>query len=212
MVDVYRIKQTKVPDLLQKLNSDNLIHGIIIQLPLENTAETEDLVNLIDPVKDVDALGKKAQFDPATPTAILWLLAGYNIDLQGRKVVLIGKGRLVGRPLAKMLTNSGVDVVVADRSTKDLAVLTYQADILVTATGSPAILTSNMIKPGAVVVDAGVASENGETVGDVAKEVFDRSDITITPAKGGVGPLTICALFDNVILSATRQQARDLKK
>lgn len=205
-VEVHRIKQKELPRLLSELNQDRLVHGIIIQLPLEDPSETEDLVNQINPTKDVDALGEKALFEPATPMAILWLLAGFNVDLQGKKIVLIGKGKLVGRPLEKILKNSGVDVTSADSSTKELVTLVRSADIIVTATGNPAVLTSDMIKPGAVVVDAGVASENGITVGDVAIDVFDRTDITITPKKGGVGPLTICALFDNVIRAAERQK------
>jgi methylenetetrahydrofolate dehydrogenase (NADP+)/methenyltetrahydrofolate cyclohydrolase len=137
--------------------------------------------------------------------AILWLLAGYNIDLlQGKKVLLIGRGKLVGAPLEQMLQASGVNVSVADRSTKDLRAETLAADVIITATGSPAILYADMIKRGAVVVDAGVAGEEGKTVGDVAPDVYDRDDLTITPPKGGVGPLTVCALFENVILSASR--------
>jgi methylenetetrahydrofolate dehydrogenase (NADP+)/methenyltetrahydrofolate cyclohydrolase len=95
-----------------------------------------------------------------------------------------------------------VDVTVATRETADLAAETREADIIITATGSPAILYSDMIKQGAVVVDAGVASEDGKTVGDVAPEVYERDDLTITPQKGGVGPLTVCALFENVITAA----------
>ena len=205
-VEVFRINQSQVAQLLQTLNKDDSVHGIIIQLPLEDPSSTDELVNLVSPIKDVDALGEKAQFDPATPMAILWLLAGYNVDLQGKKVVLIGRGKLVGRPLEKMLKSSGIDVETVDSSTKNVSKLTLQADIIVTATGKHAVLTSEMIKQGAVVVDAGVASEGGKTIGDLDKAVFHRTDITITPEKGGVGPLTICALFDNVITAAERQK------
>ena len=205
-VDLYRSDQDEIPKLLEKLNNDPTVHGIIIQLPLDKPEHTEELVNLVRPDKDVDALGDQAKFDPATPMAILWLLSGYNIDLLGKKVVLIGRGKLVGRPLEKILTNSGVDVVSADSSTLDIPALTKEADIIITATGSPAILTSEMVKPNAVVVDAGVASEDGKTVGDVAEDLFERQDITITPKKGGVGPLTICALFENVIISAGQKR------
>ena len=205
-VDVYRIHQKDVAELLNDLNNDPLVHGIIIQLPLEDPSQTDQLVNLVDPDKDVDALGDKADFDPATPMAILWLLSGFNVDLQGKKVVLVGRGKLVGKPLERMLLDSGVDVTVADRSTQDVAAVTKEADIIITATGQPAILTSDMVKSGAVVVDAGVASENGKTVGDVDEDLFNREDITITPRKGGVGPLTICALFDNVIRAAEQKR------
>jgi methylenetetrahydrofolate dehydrogenase (NADP+)/methenyltetrahydrofolate cyclohydrolase len=137
--------------------------------------------------------------------AIMWLLAGYNINLEGKHVLLIGRGKLVGAPLERILTESGIDVQVITRETADLAEQTKQADVIITATGSPAILYSDMIKEGAVVVDAGVASEDGKTVGDLAPEVYEREDLTITPTKGGVGPLTVCALFENVIRAAQRK-------
>jgi methylenetetrahydrofolate dehydrogenase (NADP+)/methenyltetrahydrofolate cyclohydrolase len=206
-VDVHRVAQAEVPALLEKLNADDSVHGIIIQLPLEDTSQTEELVNLVAPGKDVDALGVNAKFDPATPMAILWLLSGYNVDLKGKRVLLVGRGKLVGAPLEKMLRDSDVDVHIADRSTEDLKSETLEADIIITATGSPAILYPDMIKERAVVVDAGVASEDGKTVGDVAPEVYDRDDLTITPVKGGVGPLTVCALFENVIRAAQRSAA-----
>jgi methylenetetrahydrofolate dehydrogenase (NADP+)/methenyltetrahydrofolate cyclohydrolase len=203
-VDVHRVKQTEVEQTLNMLSVDDSIHAIIVQLPLEDPTETERIVNLVVPHKDVDALGDAAEFDPATPMAILWLLSGYNVDMRGKRVLLIGRGKLVGAPLEKMLLASEVDVHVADRSTTDLKAETLEADIIITATGSPAILYPDMIKQGAVVVDAGVASEDGKTVGDVAPEVYDRDDLTITPTKGGVGPLTVCALFENVIRAAQR--------
>jgi methylenetetrahydrofolate dehydrogenase (NADP+)/methenyltetrahydrofolate cyclohydrolase len=201
-VDVHRAKQDEVPGLLNTLSNDKSVHGIIVQLPLEDPAETEKIVNLVPPQKDVDALGDHAIFEPATPMAITWLLAGYNINLPGKHILLVGKGKLVGAPLEKIFRASGLDVRVADRSTKDLAAETAQADIIITATGRPAILYPDMIKQGAVVVDAGVASEDGKTVGDVDESVYERDDLTITPAKGGVGPLTVCALFENVIRAA----------
>jgi methylenetetrahydrofolate dehydrogenase (NADP+) / methenyltetrahydrofolate cyclohydrolase len=203
-VDVHRVRQDDAPALIKKLNKDDSVHGIIVQLPLERPEETDKIVNLVAPDKDVDALGVKAGFDPATPMAILWLLAGYNINFAGKRVLLVGRGKLVGGPLERILTASGVDVHVADRATKDLASETLAADVIITATGSPAILFPNMIKQGAIVVDAGVAGEEGKTVGDVAPEVYERDDLTITPVKGGVGPLTVCALFENVIRAAKR--------
>jgi methylenetetrahydrofolate dehydrogenase (NADP+)/methenyltetrahydrofolate cyclohydrolase len=140
--------------------------------------------------------------------AILWLLAGYNVDLMGKQILLIGRGKLVGAPLEHMLKQSGMLVAVVDRNTPDLAEQARAADIIITATGSPSILFPDMIKQGAVVVDAGVASEDGKTVGDVAATVYERDDLTITPAKGGVGPLTVCALFDNVIRAARESVAK----
>ncbi len=201
-VDVHFIPQEEAANKLQTLNDDSSVHGIIVQLPLEHPSQTEEIVNLVAADKDVDALGVNAQFDPATPMAIMWLLAGYNINLEGKHILLIGHGKLVGAPLERLLVSSGYSVEVVDRNATELATYTREADVIITATGSPAIIYPDMIKQGAVVVDAGVASEDGKTIGDVAPEVYERDDLTITPAKGGVGPLTVCALFDNVIRAA----------
>jgi len=194
--------QSEVPRILNKLSISDEVHGIIVQLPLQDPSETEQIVNLVDPTKDVDALGEKSIFEPATPMAILWLLNGYNIELRGKNILLIGKGKLVGAPLEKMLKQSDLKFQVIDREIPNLKEHTLEADIIITATGSPAILSADMIKQGAVVVDAGVASEHGKTVGDLSPEVYSRDDLTITPEKGGVGPLTVCALFENVIRAA----------
>lgn len=201
-VESFHPEQSEIKDVISKLNADETIHGIIVQLPLTDPSQTDEIVNLVAPNKDVDALGAQATFEPATPMAIMWLLAGYNVDLTGKEVLLIGRGKLVGQPLEKILKDSDISVSVADRTTKDLAAETIKADIIITATGSPAILYPDMIKQNAVVVDAGVASEDGKTVGDVAPELYNRDDLTITPQKGGVGPLTVCALFENVIRAA----------
>jgi len=210
-VGVHRIDQAEAPAVISQLNEDASVHGIIVQLPLADPAHTEDIVNLVDPKKDVDALGKDAVLDPATPLAILWLLAGYNIDLAGKKIVLVGRGKLVGAPLERILLGSGHDVTVVDKQTKDVAGAVREADILITATGSPGVITSDMIKRGATVVDAGVAGEQGKTVGDLAPDVYERDDLTITPTKGGVGPLTICALFENVIRAARASVTSEAK-
>ena len=202
-VDIHRIKQAEAQGTLNMLSKDESVHGIIVQLPLEDPAQTEDVVNMVAPEKDVDALGKDAKFDPATPMAIMWLLSGYNVDLAGKRILLVGRGKLVGAPLEKILKASNVDVHVAERGA-DLKSEALEADVIITATGQPAILTADMIKPGAVVVDAGVASESGKTVGDLAGDVYERDDIKVTPKKGGVGPLTVCALFENVIRAAGR--------
>lgn len=204
-VVIHRVKQTEVPELVARLNSDDTVHGIIIQLPLEDTSETDKIVNLVAPEKDVDALGAHAVYDPATPMAILWLLAGYNVELQGKNILLVGRGKLVGAPLEKILEKSGMPASVADEATNNLAEKVADADIIITATGSPGVITADMVKPGAVVVDAGVAGEQGKTVGDLDPDIYERDDITVTPQKGGVGPLTICALFDNVIRAAYKK-------
>ncbi len=200
----YIVNQPEIPKLIEELNNDNQIHGIIVQLPVQDKSQTDFLVGLVAPSKDVDALGPNPEFEPATPMAIMWLLSGYNIELRGKKILLIGRGKLVGGPLESILKNSGHDVIVADRNTPDLKGEALKADVIITAAGSPAILFSDMVKQGAVVVDAGVASEDGKTVGDVAPELYERDDLTITPVKGGVGPLTVCALFENVIRSARK--------
>jgi methylenetetrahydrofolate dehydrogenase (NADP+)/methenyltetrahydrofolate cyclohydrolase len=202
-VAVHRVSQATVREVLDKLGKDENVHAIIVQLPLEDPSETEEIVNLVPPEKDVDGLGTNPHFEPATPLAILWLLTGYNIDLVSKSVLLVGRGKLVGAPLEKMLLAVGVTPNVADKHTLDLKAETLQADVIITATGAHGVIKSDMLKQGAVVVDAGVASEGGKTVGDVAPEVFtERDDLTITPVKGGVGPVTVCALFENVIRAA----------
>ncbi len=205
-VEGHVLLQADVPELLGKLNADNSVHGIIVQLPLQDSSQTDEIINLVAPEKDVDALGGSTNFEPATPMAILWLLHGYNVELRGKKILLIGRGKLVGAPLETILRSSGYDVEVIDREIPDLSEKTRQADIIITATGSPALLYPDMIKQNAVVIDAGVASEEGRTVGDLAPEVRQRDDLTITPEKGGVGPLTVCALFENVIRAAQNAQ------
>lgn len=200
-VDIHRIKQAEAADLISALNADTSVHGIILQLPIEDPAETDMLLNLVDPAKDVDSLGQNSRYDPATPTAILWLLAGFGVDVKTKKVVIVGEGKLVGKPLARMLTDSKVDVTVCADSEK-VAQAVASADIIITATGSPGVLTSEMIPQKAVVVDAGIAVEKGRAVGDLSPDVYERDDLTITPSRGGVGPLTVCALFENVIKAA----------
>lgn len=189
-------------ELIHELNNDDSVHGIIVQLPLSDMSRTDELVNAVIPKKDVDALGKNAVLDAATPMAINWLLSGYNVELERKHIVIVGNGRLVGAPLARMWQNSGLDVEIVDRSVEDLANVVKKADIIVTATGNPNLITSSMLREGAVVVDAATASEDGKIVGDVAPEVREREDLVITPVKGGVGPLTVAALFDNVIRAA----------
>lgn len=200
-VEIHRVAQAEVRETIDALNKDSSVHGIIVQLPLEDQSETEEIVNRVAPEKDVDALGKAALFDPATPTAILWLLAGYGVDLKDRKVSIIGKGKLVGEPLERLLQSSGVNAQAYD-SDDDIVSAVATADVIVTGTGTPGVLTSEMIPLRAVVVDAGVAVEEGKAVGDLSSDVYERDDLKITPKKGGVGPLTVCALFENVIKAA----------
>lgn len=204
-VDIHKVHQKDVKTLLNKLSKDKDIHAIIVQLPLEDPTETDEILQMVPAHKDVDGLGENPNFDPATALAIMWLLSGYNIELNGKKVVLVGKGKLVGAPLEQLLLASGITPTIVDKKTKNPKEVCLAADVIVTATGVHGLIKPDMLKHGAVVVDAGVASEGGKTVGDVAPEVYDkRDDLTITPVKGGVGPLTVCALFENVIRAAER--------
>ncbi len=203
-VAIHKVDQSTVATLIETLNNDDTVHGIVLQLPLTDPDETDTLVALIDPAKDVDGLGPNADYVSATATAIDWLLAGYNVTLRDRKIAIVGAGRLVGAPLAKLWLGGGLDISVYDDSTADLQGALRTADVIVTATGVPGLIRSSMVAPGKVVVDAGTASEDGVIVGDVAADVRERNDLTITPEKGGVGPLTIAALFDNVITAARK--------
>lgn len=201
-VDVYKLNQSELIPKIKQLNQDEFVHGIIVQLPLADPYQTDEAVNAVLPEKDVDGLGEGATFTPATAMAIDWLLAGYSVTLEDKKIAIIGKGRLVGRPLSALWLKAGLDVTVCDTETPDLASVLLNSDLIVTATGVPSLITRDMIKPGAVVVDAGTAAEHGKIVGDLAPDVRELDDITITPQKGGVGPLTVSALFDNVIRAA----------
>ena len=191
---------------IKAASADPATDGIIIQLPLTDKTKTDELCDLIDPEKDVDGLGKNARFDSATATAINWLLAGYDIKLENQKIALVGRGKLVGAPLFKMFKNSGRDVSLFHRG-DDLTKL-KKFDIIISATGVPGLVSDDMIKPGAVVIDAGTASENGILKGDLAPAVRERQDLAaITPTTGGVGPLTIACLFDHVLQSHANPRA-----
>jgi methylenetetrahydrofolate dehydrogenase (NADP+)/methenyltetrahydrofolate cyclohydrolase len=201
-VEVHKIAQANLIETIDRLNNDGAVHGIIIQLPLEDESQTEAAVNAVAPEKDVDGLGEGATLTPATAMAIDWLLAGYNVDLKGKSIAIVGNGRLVGAPLARLWATAGYEVTVYDDSTEDLQAGLRRSRVVVTATGVPSLVTAAMLQPGAVVVDAGTAAEHGKIVGDLAADVRERNDLTITPEKGGVGPLTVTALFDNVIQAA----------
>ena len=201
-VEIYRVPAGGALEVIQELNNRDDVQGIILQLPISNPEQTEELLESIREDKDVDGLRKKAIFQAATPTAISWLLAGYGVDLKGKKVAIVGRGRLVGAPLEKMWLKSGVDVTVFEKGDDLSQLINY--DIIVSATGVPGLIKSQMIKTKAVVIDAGTASENGKIVGDVSEEVRQRNDVIITPKKGGVGPLTVSALFDNVITACLK--------
>lgn len=201
-VEVHTTEMAALAEKIHSLNADSSVHGIVVQLPLADTSQTDEMLRLIDSAKDVDGLSGASNFVSATTTAIDWLLAGYNVSLRGRKIAIVGEGRLVGAPLAKLWRGAGLDVQTYNDTVKDLRSELRLADVIVSATGVPGLITDDMVKIGAAVVDAGTASENGQIVGDVAEAVRERQDIAITPVKGGVGPLTVAALFDNVITAA----------
>lgn len=189
---------TDIATKIKSANQNPEISGIIIQLPILDKSKTDELCNLIVPEKDVDGLGANAKFDSATATAINWLLTGYDIKLNDKKIAIVGRGKLVGMPLFKMFTNSNYDVSLFHRG-DDLNML-KDYDIIITATGVPELINNTMVKPGACIVDAGTASEDGVLKGDLAPEVRDRDDLSaLTPTTGGVGPLTVTCLFDHVI-------------
>lgn len=204
-VDEHVVSQAEAPELIKQLNGDPTVTGIIVQLPVSDPSHVVDLLNVVAPTKDVDGLGEHAQHEPATAMAILWLVNGYNIQLTGKCIVVVGQGRLVGAPMTKMLRASGYQVIAADKTTHDLATTLLRADVIISGTGSPGLITSDMVKIGAVVVDAGVATDKGKLTGDIHPSLRTRHDLTLTPEKGGVGPLTVCALFDNVIRAAQLQ-------
>lgn len=203
-VDVYNVKNEELLAKISELNNNQDIHGIIIQLPLSDLSMTEEALNAVSPEKDVDGLGQNSPFTPATPQAINWLLSGYNVVLKNKSIAIVGNGRLVGAPLFKLWVEAGYNVSIYDINTKNLSDVLIKNDVIVTATGVPGLINSSMLKNKAIVVDAGSASENGRIVGDLAEDVRQRPDLILTPARGGVGPLTVSALFDNVILSARK--------
>lgn len=203
-VEVKRVAMADVAATLDTLNQDTAVHGVILQLPLEDETQTDELVGLIASEKDVDNLGGSDVHIAATAMAIDWLVAGYNVQMKDKKIAIVGNGRLVGAPLCKLWTGAGHDVTVYDDTTTDLTERLRASKIIVTATGVPGLITSAMIASGSAVIDAGTASEGGVILGDVAANVRERTDIDITPVKGGVGPLTIAALFDNVIIAARK--------
>ncbi|MBQ3309331.1 bifunctional 5,10-methylenetetrahydrofolate dehydrogenase/5,10-methenyltetrahydrofolate cyclohydrolase [Candidatus Saccharibacteria bacterium] len=198
----------KAKKTILEANADQTVSGIIVQLPLVEKNLTDDVVNLIDPKKDVDGLNQTTspanrKFESATATAINWLMAGNGIELNQKKVALVGYGRLVGQPLARIMGKSGVAFEIF-RHDSDLSLL-KNYDVIITATGVPRLIKSAMVKPGAVVIDAGTASEDGVLVGDVDESVRKRDDLSaITPKIGGVGPMTVTVLFDDVIVAAEK--------
>lgn len=201
-VEIHRVKPEETLSSIDELNRREDIQGIIVQLPLDDMGRMDQVLSAVDVAKDVDGLHPQSKFDAATPLAISWLLAGHGIEIGKKKVAIVGRGRLVGAPLERMWSRSGVDLTVFVDG-DDLSKL-VDYDAIVTATGVPQIIKSTMVKDGAIVIDAGTAVEEGVVRGDVSGEVRRRPDVIITPEKGGVGPLTVTALFDNVINACFR--------
>ena len=197
LVDLFVETKSTIQDRIDTLNHDKSVTGIIIQLPFVNDEIATKALNSLYPSKDVDGLGAHSLYEAATPKAVLWLLASYNIDLAGQ-IVVVGQGRLVGKPLADRLEASGRDVIRCDIKTKDLKAQTLKADILFTGTGQKGLIKPDMVKHGAVLVDTG--SPNNE----FDPSLYDRDDLTITPNPGGVGPMTVASLFDNLLIAAQK--------
>ena len=196
-VNTQKISATDAEAKLKAAAEDKSVHGIIVQLPLSEC--DIDILKLIPREKDVDGLCGES--DTATAMAIHWLLTGYDIELrQGRKLAIVGQGRLVGAPLTRMWRESGYDVTTFDKGDDLNLLINY--DVIVTATVVPGLITNKMVKSGATVVDAGTASEGGVIKGDLADEVRERNDVVMTPKIGGVGPLTVAMLFEQVIKAA----------
>ena len=211
-VDIYDITSSNLEPIIKQLNQNQDVHGVIVQLPLPKDINTEKILNLLAPAKDVDGLGKQSKFQPAAVKAILWMLDGYKIALTNKNVTIVGQGRLVGKPLYKILRanlpagrQAHKKVSAYDEHTKELEKKIKTADVIISATGQPGLIKPTMVKAGSVVIDAGTAEAGGKLVGDADPELYKRNDIKISPVPGGIGPLTVAALFDN-LLKATSSE------
>lgn len=198
-VDVRICEQSEVAQVIAAANADETAQAIIVQLPLDDPSNTDELVNTIAPEKDVDGLGQNAQFVSATAEAVDWLLSGYSIELTGKRITLLGHGKLVGAPLEKLWKTHGYDVTVLNRDSENIDETLQASDVIVSATGQAGILHDGNVPHGAILVDAGTAAEDGVLVGDADPRLQARRDLIITPPKGGVGPLTVVLMFDHVI-------------
>ncbi len=197
---------------IEELNCDDMIHGILVQLPLPAHINEQKILNLIDPGKDVDAfhpvnVGHIMTGDfrllPCTPAGVMELLKHSDVDVCGKKCVVVGRSNIVGKPMAMLLLHANGTVTVAHSKTKDLAEVTKDADILVLAIGKPKFITADMMKPGAVVIDVGMNRDaDGKLCGDADFDgCFDKVS-AITPVPGGVGPMTITMLLKNTLTAA----------
>ena len=205
------VSQAELLAEIEKLNNDDTIDAILVQQPLPPQLDPEVITNAILPTKDVDGLNplnlgklfanQHGNYPVAcTPRGIMRMLAEYNIDLQGKNAVIVGRSILVGKPLLALLNNANATVTMAGRSTGDLSALTKTADILIVATGVPNLIKATDVKPGAVVIDVGINRlSNGKLTGDVDFEAVKTKAQAITPVPGGVGPMTIATLMEQTV-------------
>ena len=210
-------QESDVIKLIDQLNVDPKVNGIMVQLPVPDQIDENHLLSRIDPEKDVDGLtpasaGRLWQgthfVEPATAAGIIGLLEHYQIDLDGKNMVIIGRSNIVGKPLAALALEKNATVSLLHRHTQSLKEYTQKADIIVSAAGQANLITADMIKPGAVVIDVGINHVNGHLVGDVAfDEVKDKAS-WITPVPGGVGPLTVEYLMEQVVKLTRRANGR----
>ena len=211
--------QNELLALINVLNLDDSIHGILVQLPLPKHIDTNVVLAAIDPRKDVDGfhavnVGKLVSglegFVPCTPLGVMEILKEYGIEVAGLNAVVIGRSNIVGKPMANLLLNASATVTVAHSKTKNLKEICKNADLIVAAIGKPFFLKADMVKDGAVVVDVGINRlDDGRLVGDVDFEEVAPKCSYITPVPGGVGPMTIAMLLNNTILAA---QAKKIKE
>jgi methylenetetrahydrofolate dehydrogenase (NADP+)/methenyltetrahydrofolate cyclohydrolase len=194
--------------LIDTLNNDRAIDGILVQLPLPEQINTDKVLMAIAPSKDVDGFhpvnmgnlvtGLPA-VHPCTPKGIMYILDAYNIDIEGKHAVVVGRSNIVGKPIAHLLLDRNATVTICHSRTKDLAAIVRQADIVVAAVGRPRMITASMVKEGAVVIDVGINRLEDGLVGDVDFEGVAEVASWITPVPGGVGPLTIAMLLQNAL-------------
>ena len=211
------IKQEELIELIQKLNLDKSINGILLQSPIPKSLDINEAFRTISPQKDVDGfnpvnVGKlvlnQDTFVSCTPYGIMKMFEEYDIDLTGKNVTILGRSNIVGKPLIQCCLNKNATVTVCHSKTKDLKEHTKNADIVISAIGKAKFVTADMIKDGAVVIDVGInRDESGKIVGDVDFEKVSSKASYITPVPGGVGPMTIAMLMNNVI-KATKLQNR----
>ena len=196
--------QEEVLKTIHELNSDQNISAIIVQLPLPNNFDTNKIINSVILEKDADALNDNSELRSPTVGAILEILDYYNIPLKNKNICLVGYGRLVGKPIKKELDKLGIDSDVCTNKTENLSGHTKKADILISATGVPHLITADMVKKDAVVIDAGTAVEKtsdskSQVKGDVDFESVAKIASLITPPSGGVGPITVAKLLENTV-------------